>query len=137
MHQPGIVGDRRARGADQVHRIGQFGAPTQVVNTRAGRDVCNPTVVEAAAYAHDLGHPPFGHTGEEALSDILEERTGRRFRHNEHSLRMVERLERDGRGRVASVVLAYGGMAERMRRAEEAERREKAANSRPRKRGAA
>ena len=58
----------------------------------------NEDLTEAIALGHDLGHPPFGHTGEEALSDILEERTGRRFRHNEHSLRMVERLERDGRG---------------------------------------
>ena len=58
----------------------------------------NEDLTEAIALGHDLGHPPFGHTGEEALSDILEERTGRRFRHNEHSLRMVERLERGGRG---------------------------------------
>ena len=58
----------------------------------------NEDLTEAIALGHDLGHPPFGHTGEEALSDILEERAGRRFRHNEHSLRMVERLERDGRG---------------------------------------
>ena len=58
----------------------------------------NEDLTEAIALGHDLGHPPFGHTGEEALSDILEERTGARFRHNEHSLRMVERLERDGRG---------------------------------------
>jgi dGTPase len=58
----------------------------------------NEDLTEAIALGHDLGHPPFGHTGEEALSDILEERTGARFRHNEHSLRMVERIERDGRG---------------------------------------
>ncbi len=58
----------------------------------------NEDLTEAIALGHDLGHPPFGHTGEEALSDVLEERTGRRFRHNEHSLRIVEHLERDGRG---------------------------------------
>ena len=58
----------------------------------------NEDLTEAIALGHDLGHPPFGHTGEEALSDILEERTGRRFHHNEHSLRIVEHLERDGRG---------------------------------------
>ncbi|MGI9116810.1 MAG: deoxyguanosinetriphosphate triphosphohydrolase [Gaiellales bacterium] len=58
----------------------------------------NEDLTEAIALGHDLGHPPFGHTGEEALSDALEERTGRRFHHNEHSLRMVEDLERDGRG---------------------------------------
>ncbi len=58
----------------------------------------NEDLTEAIALGHDLGHPPFGHTGEEALSDILEERTGRRFHHNEHSLRIVEHVERDGRG---------------------------------------
>jgi len=58
----------------------------------------NEDLTEAIALGHDLGHPPFGHTGEEALSDALEERTGRRFHHNEHSLRMVEHLERNGRG---------------------------------------
>ena len=58
----------------------------------------NEDLTEAIALGHDLGHPPFGHTGEEALSDVLEERFGRRFHHNEHSLRIVEHLERDGRG---------------------------------------
>jgi dGTPase len=43
---------------------------------------------------HDLGHPPFGHIGEQALDDCLQERYGLSFRHNHHSLRIVERLER-------------------------------------------
>src|SRR6187455_734066 len=47
-------------------------------------------LTEAIALGHDLGHPPFGHAGEEALSDALEGATGQRFRHNEHSLRIVE-----------------------------------------------
>jgi dGTPase len=58
----------------------------------------NEDLTEAIALGHDLGHPPFGHTGEQALDEILLERLGRRFRHNEHSLRVVEVLERDGRG---------------------------------------
>jgi dGTPase len=58
----------------------------------------NEDLTEAIALGHDLGHPPFGHTGEEALDRVLTERFGRRFRHNEHSLRVVEALERDGRG---------------------------------------
>jgi dGTPase len=58
----------------------------------------NEDLTEAIAVGHDLGHPPFGHTGEEALDAILEERFGRPFRHNEHSLRVVEVLEKDGRG---------------------------------------
>jgi dGTPase len=57
----------------------------------------NEDLTEAIALGHDLGHPPFGHTGEEALDTALREH-GARFRHNEHSLRVVEVLERDGRG---------------------------------------
>jgi dGTPase len=58
----------------------------------------NEDLTEAIALGHDLGHPPFGHNGEEALDRALAERFGRGFRHNEHSLRVVETLERDGRG---------------------------------------
>ena len=58
----------------------------------------NEDLSEAIALGHDLGHPPFGHTGEEVLDEILYERFGRRFRHNEQSLRVVELLEREGRG---------------------------------------
>jgi dGTPase len=58
----------------------------------------NEDLTEAIALGHDLGHPPFGHTGEEALDRVLQERFGRGFRHNEQSLRVVEVLERDGRG---------------------------------------
>jgi dGTPase len=58
----------------------------------------NEDLVEAIGLGHDLGHPPFGHAGEQALDEALRERGGRGFRHNEHSLRVVERLERDGRG---------------------------------------
>jgi dGTPase len=58
----------------------------------------NEDLTEAIALGHDLGHPPFGHTGEAALDQALSERFGRSFRHNEQSLRVVELLERDGRG---------------------------------------
>jgi dGTPase len=58
----------------------------------------NEDLTEAIALGHDLGHPPFGHTGEEALDGILSARFGRSFRHNEHSLRIVEVLEKEGRG---------------------------------------
>jgi dGTPase len=58
----------------------------------------NEDLTEAIGLGHDLGHPPFGHTGEEALDAVLRERTGRRFHHNQHSLRVVEVLERDGAG---------------------------------------
>jgi dGTPase len=52
----------------------------------------NEDLVEAIGLGHDLGHPPFGHAGEEALDDALQEHFGRRFRHNEHSLQIGESL---------------------------------------------
>ena len=58
----------------------------------------NEDLTEAVGLGHDVGHPPFGHAGEAVLDRILESRYGRRFRHNEQSLRVVDRLERDGRG---------------------------------------
>jgi dGTPase len=53
----------------------------------------NEDLVEAVGMGHDLGHPPFGHIGEEVLDACLRERFGGGFRHYEHSLRVVERLE--------------------------------------------
>jgi dGTPase len=58
----------------------------------------NEDLTEAIGLGHDLGHPPFGHAGEESLDRLLHQRFGRRFHHNEQSLRVVERLERDGAG---------------------------------------
>jgi dGTPase len=58
----------------------------------------NEDLTEAIGLGHDLGHPPFGHVGEAVLDTCVRERYGERFRHNEHSLRVVERLERDGEG---------------------------------------
>ena len=52
----------------------------------------NEDLAEAIGLGHDTGHPPFGHAGEEALDECLEERFGRRFRHNEQSLRIAENL---------------------------------------------
>jgi dGTPase len=58
----------------------------------------NEDLTEAIGLGHDLGHPPFGHTGESALDTALRERCGAGFKHNVHSLRVVDVLERDGRG---------------------------------------
>jgi dGTPase len=58
----------------------------------------NEDLVEAIGLGHDLGHPPFGHIGEEVLDGCLKERFGKDFRHYEHSLRVVDTLERDGAG---------------------------------------
>jgi dGTPase len=53
----------------------------------------NEDLTEAIGVGHDLGHPPFGHIGETVLDDCLQRRFELRFRHNEHSLRIVERIE--------------------------------------------
>src|ERR671923_2159367 len=52
----------------------------------------NEDLVEAVGLGHDLGHPAFGHAGEEALDEALRERFGTGFTHNEQSLRIAERL---------------------------------------------
>ena len=54
----------------------------------------NEDLTEAIALGHDLGHTPFGHAGEIALTQV----TGIPFRHNEQSLRVVDVLEKDGFG---------------------------------------
>jgi dGTPase len=54
----------------------------------------NEDLTEAIGLGHDLGHPPFGHVGEAVLDDCVRSRWGHAFRHNEHSLRVVERIER-------------------------------------------
>ena len=54
----------------------------------------NEDLAEAISMGHDLGHTPFGHAGEDALSRCI----GKPFRHNEQSLRVVDVLEKDGAG---------------------------------------
>ncbi len=69
----------------------------QVSRTIARALDLNEDLAEAIALGHDLGHTPFGHTGEEALASALAKH-GRTFLHNEHSLRVVDHLEREGDG---------------------------------------
>ena len=71
---------------------------TSISRTVARALRLNEDLTEAIGLGHDLGHPPFGHIGEEVLDGCLKERFGRDFRHFEHSLRIVDRLERDGVG---------------------------------------
>ncbi|OGR30536.1 MAG: deoxyguanosinetriphosphate triphosphohydrolase [Desulfuromonadales bacterium GWC2_61_20] len=63
----------------------------QIARGIARRLRLNEDLTEALALAHDLGHTPFGHTGEETLSTLMAEFGG--FEHNRHSLRIVEVLE--------------------------------------------
>lgn len=63
---------------------------SQIARTIARGLDLNEDLAEAIALAHDIGHPPFGHAGEEALAGLLPHG----FRHAEQSLRVVEKLER-------------------------------------------
>ncbi len=64
----------------------------QVARTIAGALGLNGELAEAVALAHDLGHPPFGHTGEDALSVLMAPYGG--FDHNAQAIRILTRLER-------------------------------------------
>jgi dGTPase len=66
----------------------------QIARTLARALRLNEDLAEAISLGHDLGHTPFGHLGEKALSPFLD----RPFRHSEQSLRVVDHLERDGQG---------------------------------------
>jgi dGTPase len=71
----------------------------QISRTIARALDLNEDLAEAIALGHDLGHTPFGHTGEEALSRKRASLPGRHgFQHNEHSLRVVDILEKGGEG---------------------------------------
>ena len=66
----------------------------QIARTIARALNLNEDLAEAIALAHDLGHPPFGHAGEEVLDELLPGG----FRHNHQSLRVLEVLEKNGQG---------------------------------------
>ncbi len=63
----------------------------QISRTIARQLGLNEDLTEAIALAHDLGHPPFGHAGEQALDECMRDHGG--FEHNQHGLRIVEVLE--------------------------------------------
>jgi dGTPase len=66
----------------------------QMARNMARAMFLNEDLAEAIALGHDLGHTPFGHSGETALKEIFAEG----FSHNEQSLRVVDRLENNGQG---------------------------------------
>lgn len=67
---------------------------SQIARTMARALRLNEDLTEAVALSHDLGHTPFGHAGERALNNLLPGG----FRHYEQSVRVVEKLEKEGRG---------------------------------------
>jgi dGTPase len=81
-------------GADHVRtRMTHTLEVTQIARTIARALALNEDLVEAIGLAHDLGHTPFGHAGERALAEVFPG-----FIHSQQSLRVVERIEKDGRG---------------------------------------
>lgn len=67
---------------------------SQIARTIANGLFLNEDLTEAIALGHDLGHTPFGHAGERALDSVVEGG----FRHYDQSLRVVDRLEKSGKG---------------------------------------
>ena len=64
----------------------------QIARTVAAALGLNTDLVETLALAHDIGHPPFGHSGETKLNQLMQ-RYGEHFNHNLHALRIVEQFE--------------------------------------------
>jgi len=72
---------------------------SQIARTIAKALALNEDLTEAIALGHDLGHTPYGHSGEKALDEILKANGfSEGFRHNEQSVRICERIEKDGAG---------------------------------------
>lgn len=69
---------------------------SRIARTIARALSLNEDLTEAIALGHDLGHTPFGHAGERALDKLMEDDGG--FKHYEQSLRVVDKLEKDGQG---------------------------------------
>lgn len=67
---------------------------SQIARTISRAMLLNEDLTEAIALGHDLGHPPFGHAGEDALNNIS--LCG--FKHYEQSVRIIDKLEQDGKG---------------------------------------
>ena len=74
---------RRALHVQLVSRI------ARTIGTTLG---LNLDLIEAISLGHDIGHTPFGHAGERFLNELYNERTGRLFNHNVHSVRVLDKL---------------------------------------------
>ncbi len=85
---------------------------SQIARTIAKALRLNEDLVEAIALAHDVGHTPFGHAGEDSLHEAYHAYDPEaHFAHHEHSLRVVDVLERDGQGLNLSQETRHGIVA--------------------------
>jgi dGTPase len=87
---------------------------SKIARTLARFFRANEDLVEAIALAHDIGHAPFGHAGEEYIAEFLEENDAGSFVHNAQSVRLLDSLEDGGRGlnltlQVLDGVLGHNG----------------------------
>ncbi len=81
-----------------THRVLHVQLVSRIARTIGRFLRLNEDLIEAISLGHDVGHPPFGHDGEKFLSDICQDHGLPPFQHNIQSVRLLDRLERKGRG---------------------------------------
>ena len=77
---------------DITHRSLHVQLVSRIARTIGKALNLNLDLIESISLGHDLGHTPFGHTGEYILDELYREKTGRRFAHNIHSVRVVDKI---------------------------------------------
>lgn len=81
-----------------THRVLHVQLVARIARTIGRFLLLNEDLIEAISLGHDVGHPPFGHDGEKFLSDLCIEHGLPPFQHNIQSVRLLDRLERKGKG---------------------------------------
>ena len=86
------------KGSNYSNRLTHTLEVSQIGRTVAKALLLNESLTEAIGLGHDLGHTPFGHSGERALDRILKSKSKNGFRHEQQSLRVVDFLAKNGEG---------------------------------------
>jgi dGTPase len=81
-----------------THRVLHVQLVSRIARTIGRYLLLNEDLIEAVSLGHDIGHPPFGHSGEAFLSQLCREHGLPPFQHNIQSIRALDKLERKGRG---------------------------------------